>query len=281
VSAAPGGQASSLVKSQALAINPKSATSMNPTKTSLAALLAGLALSQAQAQAADSYDIARNQLTIPAVLVEETLYSNVVITVGNVVHIGGGAPQTAYDTYFPQVNQISIPSVVAGGVTYTNVIASVGTVLKVGGSQAAYANAAVSKICPAAQGFGTYGNCKGTGDATTVNFFQPLTAFFGAITGKISAAGTRSDLAVGADCKLFVEPFIPLFSATVNGKPDAGAAFKGLADDTIGVDPSGNPEQITVGQRGVTTALEINAFDGHIEAVLFNAKGDYAICTFR
>jgi hypothetical protein len=238
-----------------------------------------------QAQAADSYDIASNQLTIPSVVVEETLYSNVVITVGNVIHIGGGAPQTAYDTYFPQINQLSIPSVVAGGVTYTNVIVSVGTVLKVGGSQAAYANAAVSKICPTASqddyATGTYSNCKSTGDATTSNFFQPLTAFFNSISGKITAGGTRSDVAVGADCKLSVEPFIPLFTSTVNGKQDAGAAFKGLADDSMSVDPSGNPVQITVGQRGVTTALEINAFNGHIEAVLFDAKGDYAICTFR
>jgi hypothetical protein len=244
----------------------------------IATLLAALAFTTC-AQA-DSYDPASNQLSIPLVLVGDTLYSNVLITVGKVLYVGGGTPFSAYDNY--SGDQLAIPSVTVGAATYTNVGVTVGSVLKVGPTKPAFNNAAVAKLCPVAFGNGTYGNCKGTNDATTPDFFQPTANFFNAAgtVGKLTG-GTRSDVALGSSCTLAIEPFIPLFGSTVNGKQDAGAAFKGLHEDTISVDASGNLVQITVGQVGVTTALEINAFNGHLEAVLFNAKGDYTLCTFR
>jgi len=241
-----------------------------------ATLLAALAF--ATTAQADSYDAASNQLSIPLVLVGDTLYSNVLITVGKVLYVGGGAPFSAYDSY--SGNQLAIPSVTVGAATYTNVGVTVASVLKVGGSTPAFANAPVAKLCPVVLGNGTYGNCKGTNNASTPDFFQPVNNLFNGLVGKLTG-GTRTDVALGSSCTVGIEPFIPLFASTVNGKQDAGAAFKGLHEDTMSVDASGTLVQITVGQVGVTTALEINAFDGHLEAVLFNAKGDYAICTFR
>jgi hypothetical protein len=240
-------------------------------------LAALLALPQAHA---DTYDAASNRLSIPAVLVGSTFYTDVQVTVAKVLYVGSGAPVSAYDTYIEASNQLSVPSVTVGGTAYTNVLVNVGEVLSVGGSQPAYANTLVSKFCPTAMGYGTYANCKATGDSATPDLMQPLTHFFNGATGTLTG-GTRTDVSQGAACTLAVEPFIPLFASTVNGKQDAGAAFKGLADDAISVDTAGNIVQITVGQRGVGGALEINAIDGHVEAVLFDAKGDYAICTFR
>jgi len=80
---------------------------------------------------ADSYNAANNQLTIPQVLVGNTTYSNVVVTVGSVVSIGAAPAIGTYDTY--DGNFLTIPAVSANGSTYYNVRVTVGSVVSVGG----------------------------------------------------------------------------------------------------------------------------------------------------
>ncbi len=86
------------------------------------------------AYAADTYDAATNVLTIPLVRVGNTAYTNVRITVGDLIGLGGGAAASAFDTYDTATNQLTIPSVLVGATTYTNVVITVGSLISVGGS---------------------------------------------------------------------------------------------------------------------------------------------------
>lgn len=96
-------------------------------------ILIGLSLAMSQAcWAADTYNPATNQLSIPSVDVSGTTYNDVVITVGGVIRIDGGTPSGSVDVYNPASNQLSIPSVNVNGQTYTNVVISVGQVVSVG-----------------------------------------------------------------------------------------------------------------------------------------------------
>lgn len=82
--------------------------------------------------AADTFDAATGILTIPLVVIGNTSYSNVRITVGAVVGIGGGTPASSFDTFNPVTNQLTIASVTVGTATFNNVVVTVGTVLGVG-----------------------------------------------------------------------------------------------------------------------------------------------------
>ncbi len=84
------------------------------------------------AHATDTYD--GLYLTIPQVAVGSTTYTNVIITVGTVVGVAGGAPTANFDTYDSATGLLTIPSVQAYGSTYTNVTITVGSVISVGGS---------------------------------------------------------------------------------------------------------------------------------------------------
>jgi hypothetical protein len=94
------------------------------------------------ANATDTYNHVNNQLTIPAVVLGDTVYKDVVITVGPVLTVGGSnldpkypaKPSTAIDSYDPYKNQLTIPSVNAYGFVYYDVVVNVGTVLAVGSS---------------------------------------------------------------------------------------------------------------------------------------------------
>lgn len=95
------------------------------------------------AYAIDAYNHVTNQLTIPSVVLGNTLYKDVVITVGPVLTVGGSnldskypaKPSSMYDTYDANKNQLTIPSVTAYGFVYYDVVISVGTVLSVGSQQ--------------------------------------------------------------------------------------------------------------------------------------------------
>jgi hypothetical protein len=83
------------------------------------------------AHSADSYNSANNQLTIPQVLVGNTTYSNVVVTVGSVISVGAAPALGAYDTYDGAT--LTIPAVSANGTAYYNVKVTVGGLISVGG----------------------------------------------------------------------------------------------------------------------------------------------------
>lgn len=90
--------------------------------------------------ATDTYDHVKNELTIPAVVLGDVVYRNVVITVGPVLTVGGSnldpkyVPRSTdtFDSYDPYKNQLMIPSVSAYGSVYYDVVVNVGTVLSVG-----------------------------------------------------------------------------------------------------------------------------------------------------
>jgi hypothetical protein len=84
-------------------------------------------------QAADTYNASTNILTIPLVKVDSNYYSDVQITVGNVLSLGTkdqSAPE--YDVYNAANGQLTIPEVLVGTTSYYNVIITVGNVLSVG-----------------------------------------------------------------------------------------------------------------------------------------------------
>jgi hypothetical protein len=83
--------------------------------------------------AADTYDLATNELTIQKVLANGVVYTNVVITVGADVQVQGGTPNGSLDIYDVATQKLFIPAVMVGGVTYTNVSISIGQILRVGG----------------------------------------------------------------------------------------------------------------------------------------------------
>ena len=96
-------------------------------------LLVGLSLLATQAcWAADTYNPATNQLTIQSVSAGGTVYNDVVVTVGGIIRLDGGAPSGSVDIYDPATNQLSIPTVLVNGTTYTNVVISVGQIVSVG-----------------------------------------------------------------------------------------------------------------------------------------------------
>ena len=86
------------------------------------------------AQAADRFNPTNNQLTISQVVVGDTVYTNVIITVALVISVNGGVPVNNFDTFNAQNNQLSIPLVYVGDVEYTNVVINVGEILQVGGA---------------------------------------------------------------------------------------------------------------------------------------------------
>jgi hypothetical protein len=92
--------------------------------------------------AIDSYNSQNSQLSISGVVVGDTIYKDVVITIGNILSVSGSnqdskyVPKisTTYDSYDPYTNQLTIPNVYANGILYYDVIVNVGTILSVGSS---------------------------------------------------------------------------------------------------------------------------------------------------
>jgi len=94
--------------------------------------------------AVDNYNASNNQLTIPTVIVGPTTYTNVVITVGNILVVGSAPANGTVDTYNASNNQLTIPSVMVGTTTYYNVVITVGDIISVGGSAPTVTNSTFS-----------------------------------------------------------------------------------------------------------------------------------------
>jgi len=80
-------------------------------------LLILVLLASGASWAADTYNPASNQLTIQSVSAGGTVYNDVVVTVGGIVRLDGGAPSGSVDIYDAATNQLSIPSVIVNGTT--------------------------------------------------------------------------------------------------------------------------------------------------------------------
>jgi hypothetical protein len=93
--------------------------------------------------AIDTYNHVNNQLTIPAVSLNDIVYKDVVITVDSVLSVGGSSIDSSYklkskkiiDTYDSNRNILTIPSVNAYGIIYYDVNITVKSVLSVGSQQ--------------------------------------------------------------------------------------------------------------------------------------------------
>ena len=85
----------------------------------------------AQAWAVDTYNPANGQLTIPQIVVGDSIYSNVTVTVKEVLNVKGGVPIANFDIYNPVTNILTIPSVSVSSKNYTNVSINVGNVTSV------------------------------------------------------------------------------------------------------------------------------------------------------
>jgi hypothetical protein len=101
------------------------------TYNNVTATIASMA-SVATVTGGDSYD--GTYLYIPSVLVGNSFYSYVVITVSGVDGIANGFPLRGSDTYISSSNQLTIPALAYGGKAYTNITAAVGRVVSVNGS---------------------------------------------------------------------------------------------------------------------------------------------------
>ena len=85
------------------------------------------------------------RLTIPAVQVGNTVYTNVTLSIGldNLVSVGGQLPQTTMDSYDSATGVLTVPSMSAFGTVFTNVTlqVSLADVVSVGGKHPATAAA--------------------------------------------------------------------------------------------------------------------------------------------
>jgi hypothetical protein len=90
-------------------------------------------IGSATACAADSYDRATGQLTIPTMAIGSATYVNVLLTVGHIVSgPTGGSPNGNEDTYDPATGRLTVPSVTVGSTTYYNVVVTVNRLISVG-----------------------------------------------------------------------------------------------------------------------------------------------------
>ena len=102
-------------------------------RISRALLTCLLFLTGAAAAATDTYNLAR-QLSMPTVVIGGATYSNMVVTIGNIVSgPTGSTANGSVDSYDPGTNQLTIQTVIASANTYHNVVATVAGLVSVGG----------------------------------------------------------------------------------------------------------------------------------------------------
>ena len=94
-----------------------------------------LLVSFVQAWALDTYNPANGQLTIPLVQVGTTTYSNVVVTIGNVLSVGNGNSKTAIDVYDTSTGQLNISNVLVVSAIYSNVVVTISNVISADGAK--------------------------------------------------------------------------------------------------------------------------------------------------
>jgi uncharacterized repeat protein (TIGR03803 family) len=93
-----------------------------------------LTLIGAAASAADTYDLATRQLTLSSVVIGGATYSNMIVTVGDVISGPSGSSANGnQDSYDPSSNRLTIQTVTANSTAYYNVVATVAALVSIGG----------------------------------------------------------------------------------------------------------------------------------------------------
>ena len=84
--------------------------------------------------APDSYNVSTRSLTCPTLAIGSATYTDVAVTVGNIVTLpSGSAPSGSEDSYDPGSGYLTVQSVVVGGKTYFNAVVSVSALDSIGG----------------------------------------------------------------------------------------------------------------------------------------------------
>ena len=92
-----------------------------------------LVLCAVTASAADTYAPSTRQLTIPVLSIGAATFSNVVVTVGNIVAgPAGSAPNGSGDSYDPSKGLLTVQAVQVGGQTYFNAVVTVSGLVSIG-----------------------------------------------------------------------------------------------------------------------------------------------------
>ena len=87
----------------------------------------------AVAQGTDTYVLSTRQLTIPSMSIGSSQYSNVVVTVANIVTApSGNSPNGSSDSFDPQNNQLSVRSVNVGATIFYNAVVTVSSLISIG-----------------------------------------------------------------------------------------------------------------------------------------------------
>jgi uncharacterized repeat protein (TIGR03803 family) len=81
---------------------------------------------------ADPYD--GSVLTVRRILVGNTIYSNVKVTVASIVNVAGGWPATSADSYNPSTGDLTMPVVQYGNRVYANVVIRIGAIRSISSS---------------------------------------------------------------------------------------------------------------------------------------------------
>jgi hypothetical protein len=108
----------------------------------IAGLWLALLLAPGVVRACDVYNLASQSLTIPQVIVGNTVYLDVVVALGiaDVRSVGAAVANPgaiAYDVYDVQTGLLTIPCVTVGAATFSNVVTGIQGVISVGGATAA------------------------------------------------------------------------------------------------------------------------------------------------
>ena len=88
-------------------------------------------LFNSSAFAMDYYNSSNNQITLSYVLVDKTLYKNVVVELGSIVSLAGGEIKTNYSEYDTVSQVLTVPVVKVGDLFYTNSKVTVGKIISV------------------------------------------------------------------------------------------------------------------------------------------------------
>jgi hypothetical protein len=87
------------------------------------------------AEATDTFNATTGQINMPAVVLGNTVYTDVAVSLAQVLAVDQGQPYGTCDSYDPATNQLTIPAVQVGTVSYSNVLVTVNLQgVKVGGS---------------------------------------------------------------------------------------------------------------------------------------------------
>ena len=88
-------------------------------------------LFNSSAFAMDYYNSSNNQITLSYVLVDKTLYKNVVVELESIVALQGGAVSKNYPEYDTISQVLTVPVVKVGDLFYTNSKVTVGKIISV------------------------------------------------------------------------------------------------------------------------------------------------------